>query len=268
MKHRDIKLLGLSCESQLLVGAPSSQSCYKQESQFKCKSALSRKSIEKTLTGVGGPSGAKVGVSSSKSPLVLRSSQPLLSNPHLPTSSRASMGEGGWSRMLGVHNSWLCRSSINVINPPGSTPSRGFPVVLSRKSSSRPFVERWCFSSCSSGWREAAGLEGSGLEGMGWEINRWGRGVGERQEKEAESRESREGSVEGLKDISGGKNRFYSKTTIAVQRDYFLQKNDWPYLLPAKWCQWYCLHSLVPADKNLHDSKIMTEFIEIKDLFV
>lgn len=52
--------------------------------------------------------------------------------------SDVSMGDGGWSRMLGVLSIWLCRSSIKVRPPSGSTPSSGEPVVLSRKSSSRP----------------------------------------------------------------------------------------------------------------------------------
>lgn len=114
---------------------------YRQESHCICRSELSRKSVEKTLGGVWGPSGASVGVSSSLSPPMVRSNQSILSSACCSLSAsmlKVSMGDGGWSRMLGVHSIWLWRSSIKVNRPPGSTPRRGFPVVLSRKSSRRP----------------------------------------------------------------------------------------------------------------------------------
>lgn len=52
--------------------------------------------------------------------------------------SHVSIGHRGWSRILGVLSIWLWRSTISVVGPPGSTPSNGLPVVLSRKSSRRP----------------------------------------------------------------------------------------------------------------------------------
>ncbi len=52
--------------------------------------------------------------------------------------SHVSIGERGWSRILDVLSIWLWRSTISVVGPPGSTPSKGLPVVLSRKSSRRP----------------------------------------------------------------------------------------------------------------------------------
>ncbi len=137
---------------------------YRHDSQCSCRSVLSRKSVEKTLGGVCGPSGARLVPPSPAPPppppplpppllpLVLPtmeiSSQSMLSKVGSPKSSPAewgekprsdvSMGEGGWSRMLGVLSIWLWRSSISVRPPSGSTPSSGAPVVLSRKSSRRP----------------------------------------------------------------------------------------------------------------------------------
>lgn len=140
---------------------------YRQDSQCSCRSVLSRKSAEKTLGGVCGARGARL-VPASPSPAPTPPllpppplSPPPLALPTIETSSQSmpskvgspksnpvecgekprsdvSMGEGGWSRMLGVLSIWLWRSSISVRAPPGSTPSRGAPVVLSRKSSRRP----------------------------------------------------------------------------------------------------------------------------------
>lgn len=109
---------------------------------------LSKKSVEKIPQGVWGPDG---GVSSSVSPTTVRSNQSLMSSPCCTsaTRSKVSMGDGGWSRMLGLHSIWLWRSSIKANRPPCSTPRRGIPVVLSRKSSRRPLpaLAQCCFSS-------------------------------------------------------------------------------------------------------------------------
>lgn len=137
---------------------------YRHDSQCSCRSVLSRKSVEKTLGGVGGASGARFVPPSPTPPAPLLSpkllplapllqptveisSQSMLSREGSPKSSPVlcvekprsdvSMGDGGWSRMLGVLSIWLWRSSISVRPPPGSTPSSGTPVVLSKKSSRR-----------------------------------------------------------------------------------------------------------------------------------
>lgn len=135
---------------------------YRHDSQFSCRSVLSRKSVEKTLGGVCGASGARSVPPSPPSPLppppvplaplllptVDISSQSMLSKEGSKSSpaecvekprSDVSIGEWGWSKMLGVLSIWLCRSSISVRAPSSSTPSSGLPVVLSKKSSSRIF---------------------------------------------------------------------------------------------------------------------------------
>lgn len=133
---------------------------YKHDSQFSCRSVLSRKSVEKTLGGVCGANGARSVPPSPPSPLppppvplapmllptVDISSQSILSkegSKSIPVEcvekprSEVSIGEWGWSKMLGVLSIWLCRSSISVRAPSSSTPSSGLPVVLSKKSSRR-----------------------------------------------------------------------------------------------------------------------------------
>lgn len=104
------------------------------DSQCSCRSVLSRKSVEKTLGGVCGASGAKLVPPSPAPPtpslppplpvlppLLLPtmeiSSQSMLSRVWSPKSSPVecvekprsdvSIGEGGWSRMLGVLSIWL-----------------------------------------------------------------------------------------------------------------------------------------------------------------
>lgn len=139
---------------------------YKQESQCRVRSELSRKSTENTLGSVWGPRGARL---VPPPPPMEMSSQSMLSRAGSPKSSPAgwgekprslvsmSIGEGGWSRMLEVLSIWLWRSSIKVRPPSGSTPRRGVPVVLSRKSSRRllPGQGNGC-------WEGRAGREGSG----------------------------------------------------------------------------------------------------------
>lgn len=107
---------------------------YRHDSQCSCRSVLSRKSVEKTLGGVCGASGARLVPPSPAPPppslppplaplppLVLPtmeiSSQSMLSRVGSPKSSPVecvekprsdvSMGEGGWSKMLGVLSIWL-----------------------------------------------------------------------------------------------------------------------------------------------------------------
>lgn len=103
--------------------------------------------------------------------------------------SDVSMGDGGWSRMLGVLSIWLWRSSISVRPPSGSTPSRGVPVVLSRKSSRRPLPVQ---GSPTEGCGEMRGSFGVGGE-------RWRGDGGEDGEGGSECRGAREGSGLALK---------------------------------------------------------------------
>lgn len=115
---------------------------YKQESQVSCRSELSKKSVENTLESAWDPRGGIPESPLVPTPMVM-SSQSMPSKAGSPKwgvkeSSHVSIGEGGWSKMLDVLSIWLWRSSIKVTGPPGSTPSNGFPVVLSRKSSRRP----------------------------------------------------------------------------------------------------------------------------------
>lgn len=157
---------------------------YRHDSQFSCRSVLSRKSVEKTLGGVWGASGARsvppwppspfppplgpLAPPPPPPPTVDISSQSMLSKEGSKSSpvewvekprSDVSMGEGGWSRMLGVLSIWLCRSSIRVRAPSSSTPNRGLPVVLSKKSSRRIFP---ALVSPGGGCGEARGSLGTG----------------------------------------------------------------------------------------------------------
>lgn len=98
--------------------------------------------------------------------------------------SDVSMGEGGWSRMLGVLSIWLWRSSISVRPPSGSMPRRGVPVVLSRKSSRRPLPMH---TAPAGGW-----VVGSGSVGVGGD--RWSGDGAAGGEGGSEGRGAREGS--------------------------------------------------------------------------
>lgn len=98
---------------------------YKHDSQFSCRSVPSRKSVEKTLGGVCGASGARSAPPAPPSPpppplgplapllfpTVDISSQSMLSKEGSKSSpvecvekprSDVSIGEGGWSKILGV----------------------------------------------------------------------------------------------------------------------------------------------------------------------
>lgn len=177
---------------------------YKQESQCVCRSELSRKSAENTLRGVSGTRGASVAVPSSFSLPMVRPNQSVLSSP---SSSSSPMGAEGLSTMLGVQRSWLWRSSISVNMPPGSTPRRGFPVVLSRKSSRRPSAEHLgcCFSSvASANW----------MVSQLWGSVRNSRGDGEDKGGEKSGLgQSREGSEGGLTVVSERINKDHLKSS-------------------------------------------------------
>lgn len=103
---------------------------YRHDSQFSCRSVPSRKSVEKTLGGVCGASGARsvppsppsptspplVPLAPPLCPTVEISSQSMLSKEGLKSSpvecvekprSDVSIGEGGWSKILGVLSIWL-----------------------------------------------------------------------------------------------------------------------------------------------------------------
>lgn len=130
---------------------------YKQESQWSCRSELSKKSAENTLGGVCELRGARTippppllqllppppkGMSSQSMPSRVGSSKSRLVVWCEKLRSLVSIGDWEWSRILEVLSIWLWRSSIKVNGPSGSTPRRGFPVVLSRKSSRRPVAEQ------------------------------------------------------------------------------------------------------------------------------
>lgn len=146
---------------------------YKHESHWICRSELSKKSAENTLGGVCELRGARTippplqllpppttGISSQSMTSRAGSSKSRLAGWGEKLRSLVSIGDEGWSRILEVLSIWLWRSSINVNGPSGSTPRRGAPVVLSRKSSRRTALEQglsWVSRSC---W-EGAGT-GSG----------------------------------------------------------------------------------------------------------
>lgn len=163
--------------------------------------------MENILRGVGGPS--RPGERAS-SPSMVRSNQSILFSPASASTAslEVSIGDGGGSRMLGVHNIRLCRSSIKVNGPPGSTPRRGAPVVLSRKSSSRPALLRWCFSSAGSGrvgspaCTEGADCGASRPGNAGGGSNRWGGEGGGEKVEEFRCRWSRGGSGLRVVDVS------------------------------------------------------------------
>lgn len=92
------------------------------------------------------------------------------------------MGEDVWSRMLGVLSIWLWRLSIKVRPQSGSTPRRGVPVVLSRKSSRRPLLVQGNEQGDGKGcWEGTAGREGSGgvVDGEMWRGDEGGLGGSE-----------------------------------------------------------------------------------------
>ncbi len=189
---------------------------YKHESQWSCRSELSKKSAENTLGGVCEFRGARtippllellspptIGMSSQSMPSKVGSSKSRLAGWGEKLRSLVSIGDGGWSRILEVLSIWLWRSSINVNGPSGSTPRRGAPVVLSRKSSRRPVPEQglsWVSGSC---WEEAE---------MGWCVGgeRWSREGGGDGVGGLEWRSDREGSWLALNpdEISEKEERF------------------------------------------------------------
>lgn len=133
------------------------------------------------------------------------------------------MGERGWFRMLEVHSIWLWRSSIKLSRPPGSTPRRGLPVVLSRKSSRRPLSAwlRCCFCPVvsatvwSSGCKEGSGCGVPQQGGMGGDggSNIWSGEGGSEQAEESWLRRFRERSGGGLQEVSERKDKDNIKTT-------------------------------------------------------
>lgn len=193
--------------------------CYRRGYQCSCRSVLSRKSAENTLCGVCGANGAKLVPPSppprspllpSLPPLALptMSNQSMLSRLGSPKSSPAecgekprsdvSMGDGGWSRMLGVLSIWLWRSSISARPPSDSMPSSGVPVVLSKKSSRRPLPEQGPPTVDSGEMKASVGVGGDRWRGDGAVDGEGG----------SEWRGGREGSGLALKPgISGGGQR-------------------------------------------------------------